>query len=74
MTIEKLKPITQLPIVRPEYTDPRGEEFYSWQCANADALSKYQHSLNLWGDDDINFSQFCLIQYETEMIRREMEP
>lgn len=65
------EPIKQRPIVRPEYTDPRKSEFYLWKDTNRDKIRKYFNSLCALEDDE--FDVFALIQYETELLRRDMK-
>ncbi len=64
------EPITQRPIVRPEYTDPRGKEVYAWADENHVALHKYSRAL---GIALLEARAFVVVQYETELLRREMQ-
>lgn len=64
------EPITQRPIVRPDYTDPRGKTLFAWGKENSEVMREYAMQLQVLADD---LNSFHIIQYEIELMRREMK-
>lgn len=65
--------IAQRPIVRPEYTDPRGKTISDWAIENSGKLYGYYERLSEGLQECVTWATFLQVQYETELLRREMQ-